>query len=408
MNNIKNIIILSLSLVIIFMGGYFLNTVSSLKEEINSFNKVKEQVIKNLEKISEIDRENFFLECRNDNLDLIYDKSCNEYIDSLDAQCEDSGKLGSIFDDKTKACISKADYKIPLIACSISNDFCSQHVRYPGYSPYEYSSYEELVELEGNEDSNTIVIFSQGGPSAHLEKYMNFLYKDYLVAYTYQVNILKKFLLNSYNASLNEMRLETEENTKMLHEVYLGLRKKYPNKKFVLMGHSMGSFQVLDYLAAYGNPFSKVVHLGGRFKFEYEFIKYFFKNQEARYTDFLPKPKLEEKFPESPEYYIDSKFQKSKIGISFYTSLTDNLILASLGQNNYLELLENVDLTNLLSYSSSEDEQLGDYSKEEVDFLKDKGATHYYVQEKNENIGGHSMMIIGEEAQKKIIDFIEN
>lgn len=320
---------------------------------------------------------------------------CNGYIESLYAACPDPSEVQSTVNG---TCVPVQEFRRPLIGC---NDVdCDLAHPYAGYTPFAYEMAADIYKVEGNIGADTIVIFLQGGPEDHLlHNYGQFMERQFLVAYVGQTNFLKRGLLESYDMTVEQADREIEENIALVHATYQDLRIRFPDRRFVLMGHSMGSFLTLQYLVDHGNPFDRVVAMAGRVDAPLDFVRRFAIGQNIVYNHIGDR----EEFRQELETYSLNDF--GDYLIQGYEPNAETSILASLGLRRYSELLADVDLSNMLYLYSARDEQLGGLSVEEVTFLETSGATVGEIGWEVETLG-HSRMLLVPGIMDGIIEFI--
>ncbi|GFS01451.1 proline iminopeptidase [Elysia marginata] len=349
--------------------------------------------------------------CLDVNGETISETSCNQFWDQQLSACP----AGHVYAANENQCVSVFSYKNQLIGCLDTND-CNQLTPYEGFQPFEYSTYQDLVTLEGNKDSDTIVLFAQGGPSPVQETdYVDFLEEEFLVAYIAQANTVKPHILQTFNMSSDEAMLESNESIQFMRAVHLGLKQTYPNKKIVLVGHSMGAFLSMEYIKKYGfDDLHAVVPIAGRLRVPNDFLYRFALGQDINYQNAFIGPDTSQsimtKFwfynPDAESNVVDNKAVLIKV---YDPANADSKILSSLGRrNDLLDLKSTKDLSKLMYVYSDYDEKLDGLDTEEIAFIKNRGGQ---VLESGTNIPevmGHSWMLYNSAIQKKIINFLRH
>ena len=82
-------------------------------------------------------------------------------------------------------------------------------------------------------------------------------------------------VVKASDMTVEDARLEQQENLRLIHTAYTAIRARFPEKRIVLAGHSMGAFLTLGYLAENGNTFDRVVAMAGRVDLPLDFVRRF-------------------------------------------------------------------------------------------------------------------------------------
>ncbi|WP_438968280.1 alpha/beta hydrolase [Planktomarina temperata] len=197
--------------------------------------------------------------------------SCNVYLDQLYSACAAPDEIA---DAQSGKCVPIVVFKRPLMGCF--EDQCDIATSYPGYSPLALTSDLASFKLEGYLNAETVVIFLQGGPDDRVaDDYVQFLEEDALVANVLQTNVAKMGIVKASDMTVEDARLEQQENLRLIHTAYTAIRAQFPEKRIVLAGHSMGAFLTLGYLAEYGNNFDRVMAMAGRVDLPLDFVRRF-------------------------------------------------------------------------------------------------------------------------------------
>lgn len=321
--------------------------------------------------------------------------SCNVYLDQLYSACAAPDEIA---DAQSGKCVPIVAFKRPLMGCF--EDQCDIATSYPGYSPLALSSDLASFKLEGYLNAETIVIFLQGGPSdSTTDDYAQFLEDDALVAYVLQTNVAKMGIVKASDMTVEDARLEQQENLRLIHTAYTAIRAQFPEKRIVLAGHSMGAFLTLGYLAEYGNNFDRVVAMAGRVDMPLDFVRRFAIGQNFLF-DHVGDVSRYEETREVREVQKFGSYLRTA-----YSPNAESTLLAAVGLPRYSNLLENTDLSNMLYLYSARDEQVGGLNSQEIGFLEDRGAI---VEEGgwHPNILGHSIMLADPKHLQRIREFI--
>ncbi|MCT4585674.1 MAG: hypothetical protein N4A54_12180 [Peptostreptococcaceae bacterium] len=219
---------------------------------------------------------------------------------------------------------------------------------------------EPLVAIAfGNQDSDTVVIYSQGGPDTEIEEGIleeirdsNDELKDALFIHPYQVQTKnpKKFIDKEINF---EDAIEYDKETvKDLYDICKFYKNQ--NKKVYVVGISFGAFVTTDLINTYGTDMADGFGIMvGRLNIEDEFWKAFSQGKGGGYEEGT-KPVITE-----AEGLKDSNMYKLAAGI---------------GHKRFMEELKDVDLSKVVYVYGKLDEQVGSLTNEEIKFLKDHKA----------------------------------
>ena len=321
--------------------------------------------------------------------------SCNVYLDQLYSACAAPDEIA---DAQSGKCVPIVAFKRPLMGCF--EDQCDIATSYPGYSPLALTSDLASFKLEGYLNAETVVIFLQGGPDDSVaDDYFQFLEEDALVANVLQTNVAKMGIVKASDMTVEDARLEQQENLRLIHTAYTAIRAQFPEKRIVLAGHSMGAFLTLGYLAEYGNNFDRVVAMAGRVDLPLDFVRRFAIGQNFIFDHVGDVSRYEE----TREVRGVHKF--SPYLRTAYSPNAESTLLAAVGLPRYSKLLENTDLSNMLYLYSARDEQVGGLNSQEIGLLEDQGAI---VEEAgwHPDILGHSIMLVDPKHLQRIREFV--
>ena len=323
--------------------------------------------------------------------------SCNVYLDKLYSACAAPDEIA---DAQSGKCVPIVAFNRPLMGCF--EDQCDIATSYPGYSPLALSSDLASFKLEGHLNAETVVIFLQGGPTdSTVDDYAQFIEDDALVAYVLQTNVAKMGLIKASDMTVEDARLEQQENLRLIHTAYTAIRAQFPEKRIVLAGHSMGAFLTLGYSSEYGNKFDRVVVMAGRVDMQLDFVRRFAIGQNILF-DHVGDFSWYEETREVREVQKFGPYLRTA-----YSPNAESTLLAAIGLTRYSKLLENTDLSNMLYLYSARDEQVGGLNSQEIDFLEDRGAI---VEEAgwHPEILGHSIMLADPKHLQRIREFIND
>ena len=216
-----------------------------------------------------------------------------------------------------------------------------------------------------------------------------------------QTNVAKMGLIKASDMTVEDARLEQQENLRLIHTAYTAIRAQFPEKRIVLAGHSMGAFLTLGYLAEYGHNFDRVVAMAGRVDMPLDFVRRFAIGQNFLFDNVRDFSWYEE----TREVREVQKF--GPYLRTAYSPNAESTLLAAIGLTRYSKLLENTDLSNMLYLYSARDEQVGGLNSQEIDFLEDRGAI---VEEAgwHPEILGHSIMLADPKHLQRIREFIND
>lgn len=223
-------------------------------------------------------------------------------------------------------------------------------------------SLERIGYSFGNPNSDKVIIYIQGGPINRLKTY----------GFESRMNIVggidenKYFLINMREAqTLHPEETETEEisieqakeynekTTKTLYELISYFKSEH--KKVYVVGASYGSFVGLNSIVNYENMADGYLLMLGRLDMTEEVREAYSKGFDAKFKSDATTPIIGEK------------------SNNIYT-VNMRKIAAQISLDNFTELLENSNLSNLIYIYSEIDQSVGKLTKKEIDFLKSKSA----------------------------------
>ena len=221
----------------------------------------------------------------------------------------------------------------------------------------------------GNPKSDTVIIFCQGGPKGtltfeeHGRTSLRYLpkYKEYKIVYLHQAQTFNKDILRYKIAFTSQMAEKEVANTsEMLFRAIKYFKDK--DKKVIVIGNSYGAYVVTNYLATKPSLADEYVIVAGRIDDDPNAVMFHAKGLNGGYdktgknfslNDTDPK-KLKE--TERKEYRVKQ------------------LLKWAIGKPRYSELLKDKDLSNVVYFYATNDQNVGRLTQKEVGFLKSKNV----------------------------------
>lgn len=236
------------------------------------------------------------------------------------------------------------------------------------------SNINDLFEGKGDANSDTVWVYSQGGPVTEREygfedQYDDgsdaypFITDDYRV-YTFQTQHLNSNIALDETFTFEHAKVEAAMNSEIVKRVVEYFTQQ--NKVVYLVGHSYGSLVVNDVLARYGSIARKTISLNGRLDMDQVVWEAFSKGEMWTFDG----------NGENPSY----NSAQDDLSVS---AINMKRLAAGLGYNRYTTLLSNVDLSDAIFLTSTKDEQVGDFTQEAIDLLNDKAEALLSID------GGH-------------------
>jgi len=224
-----------------------------------------------------------------------------------------------------------------------------------------YDSVEEYGNFFGDPNQNTVILNAQGGPMTYLndEGLVDLIFPSNTNGIIVG-NIVQRqmgFFPSFYSKDISEIDAkEIIDNS--VDDLALVIRHfKSQDKQVYVMGQSYGGFLIQELISKYGSDLAdQYLILGSRLIIEQEFTDIWIGGNDA-FFDFNSTP---------------SGVQTAQVG-----SLVDqnlNRLSGFIGQNNYIDKMENLDLSNLHYFHTPADEKVGPLTAAELSFLDEKGA----------------------------------
>ncbi len=251
----------------------------------------------------------------------------------------------------------------------------------------------ELFEIADGSDPNsdTVWLFSQGGPSAELATPPVAVTQfdgseNRLIVNVHQVQTWNPTLFDDPRLdSVEKIAVEMDVSVEILDRVIRHFKGQ--GKKVVVFSHSFGSFIVPRYLALKGpGAADRYVITAGRLDIE----EVTFRNRLSKLHD------------DSAEIYVYPDGRTPTLidaGNATRMDLVGAVFQGVLGMYRFTELLSGMDLSKVIYVHAELDEALGRLTDREVEFLESRGAQVIYVEG-----GGHGDVVDDPTAQAEILD----
>lgn len=234
----------------------------------------------------------------------------------------------------------------------------------------------ETIEIEklisrkiGNEDSDIVIVYSQGGPTTEIEtdvleefRESNEKLKDALFVQPHQVQTRRPELFTADHISFEQAVEYDKETVSNIAEVVKYYKAK--DKKVYVVGISFGAFVSADLINAEGTELADGYGIMvGRLDMNESFWKGFSEGKGGNFEEGITPVLSEAESVEESNMYR---------------------LAAGIGHKRFTELLKDKDLSNVVYVYGLVDEAVGKLTEKEVKFLKDRNAVVI------ENEGGHS------------------
>lgn len=264
----------------------------------------------------------------------------------------------------------------------------------PAYQPTAIpADVNELFELSGNADSETVWVLEQGGPSHMLddfgtlsEIFRNYRdYEDVQLALVHQTLTLNHDLAPRHaEFSLAELQAEVDVSVEILHRTIKHFRDQ--SKRVVVIGHSYGAFLTARYLAQHGpDAADRYLIMAGRLDMPEEVVNGFLMGMPYYFRDGVTPTQ----FPPLPGTRTDQELMEMRIA-------------GATGHDRYTKRLADTDLRQVIYVYGTQDNLVGRLTDDEVGFLKSRGATVIALQG-----GHHTSMLEDVEAAQRISEALQ-
>ncbi len=224
---------------------------------------------------------------------------------------------------------------------------------------------DEYTFARGNPQSDIVLVYAQGGPTSLLDtEGLSHIYdsgmhsklKDALFVNVHQAQTLMPELFVENSISFDQAKQHDAKTTQMLYKVIKYF--KDDGKTVYVVGISFGAFVVQDLLVANGNIADGYLIMVGRLNI-----------QDAIWTSFSKGIVME--FDDDALTPI----MANDIGKDHGVSENMHKLAAGLGHKRYVELLEDVNLSNVVYVYGEKDNKVGKLSDLELEFLHSHNAT---------------------------------
>ena len=263
--------------------------------------------------------------------------------------------------------------------------------------PYEATAIPEdvtdLFVLFGDEDSETVWVLEQGGPSHMLEDLGNLseVFRNYSDFGEVQLALVHQTLTLNHDLaprhaefSLAELQAEVDVSVEILHRTIEHFRDQ--GKRVVVIGHSYGAFLTARYLWQKGPAAAdRFLIMAGRLDMPEEVVNGFLMGTLYYFPDGVT-PTALPPFPVPP---TDQELMEMRIA-------------GATGHDRYTERLADTDLRRVIYVYGTQDFIVGRLTDDEVGFLESGGATVIAIQG-----GSHTSMFEDVAAAQEISDALQ-
>jgi hypothetical protein len=213
----------------------------------------------------------------------------------------------------------------------------------------------------GNKNSNTVVIFSQGGPSTTLsnwkwQKRLIELYKgfgDYFFINSHQAQTLDPGNYDDKELSFEEAKDLATSSTEILGELTSFFKSK--GKRVYLYGVSGGAFLVTDLIATKGNIADGYLIMVGRLDMDDEMWRSRVNGERMHFRE-------------------DGRTLYRTDPPDSVRGKNNDKLKSAYAYKRFTELLKKTDLSNVIYFYGKTDSNVGSLKKHEIEFLRSHGA----------------------------------
>ena len=257
---------------------------------------------------------------------------------------------------------------------------------------------DELFELYGKEDSDTVWIYAQGGP-LHFLSHMEYpAFSHYPDHGTVQfVHVHQTLTLNHELAerdadwTLEELQAEVDVSVEILHRTIEHFKAQ--DKRVVVIGHSYGAFLVTRYLAIEGpDAADQYLIMAGRLDMPMEVVQGFLEGTEYWF------PNAVDPEPSPVEEFMPQRSQQERMEMR---------IAAATGYDRYTSLLGDTDLAQVIYVYGYNDINVGRLAAEEIAFLQDRKSRVIEVRSVSTDSYGDHRAMFEPAAAKQISDALK-
>ena len=223
----------------------------------------------------------------------------------------------------------------------------------------------EYTFARGNPQSDIVLVYAQGGPIPHLDSQsLSLIYdsgmhsklKDALFVNVHQAQTLMPELFDENSISFDQAKQHDAKTTQMLYKVIKYF--KDDGKTVYVVGISFGAFVVQDLLATNGNIADGYLIMVGRLNIQDEIWSSHSKGIVMEFDDDALTPIMADDIDKDHEGFENM-----------------HKLAAGLGHKRYVELLEDVNLSNVVYVYGEKDKVVGKLSDLELEFLHSHNAT---------------------------------
>lgn len=229
-------------------------------------------------------------------------------------------------------------------------------------------SLSQLIVEKGNPSSDTVVLYTQGGPAASLytDYFDKLALSKYKEVYVHQANTFNTYLIGGLNENLSTERAakENEISADILYRVAKYFKEK--NRVVVIVGHSFGAFVIERMLTKYSAVADKYLIMAGRLDMPdvvWQGLKartpYYFKDGIEPIATFLPTTLTEK---ERKETYAIMQLQ------------------ATASSTRYTQQIKKENVNKIIYAYADFDNNVGRLTDQEIMFINTNGGLIYRIK----------------------------
>lgn len=227
----------------------------------------------------------------------------------------------------------------------------------------------QLWAEDGNIKSDTVLIICQGGPSKNLTFLENGRtsyryipnYSNYHIVYLHQAQTLNKEIFNYKGEFTYEMAEKEVDNTsEMLYRTLDFFKAK--GKTTIVIGTSYGAYIIPNYLSTRPSLADKYVIIAGRIDDNGEMLEQHLKGFNGEFEEDGTTYVLENENSDLSEY-PESEIKEYRV---------KQLLKGAIGKPRYSQELADKDLSNVICFYATNDQNVGRLTESEIKFLKSK------------------------------------
>ena len=224
---------------------------------------------------------------------------------------------------------------------------------------------------DGDSTKDTVLIVGEGGPKNNLDFesngriYWEYLktYNNYYTAVIHQSSSYNKSIFDAEDFDFEDAEVEVDNSSEILYRAikYFKDRGKY----VIVFGHSYSAFVIPHYLSTRPSLADRYVITGGRLDAD---------SLQTSYQKQLINTGFEEDGVTLEVPDADQKPPKYRTQRYFTIRKNKEKLKYALGVYRYTEELKEKDLSNVVFFYGTKDQNVGKLSQKEIDFLNAKGA----------------------------------